>query len=161
VLGALDLAVLRALRTRGHTPTRERAVARFSKLGEQAAIWFALCGVGSLVDPCNRPAYAKTAKTVLGVYGLNQVIKFAVRRPRPRLEGLPPLSGTLSGLSYPSAHSATSFAAARTLSPALPAPALYSLAVALALSRLYLGLHYPSDILAGAALGASLAELVS
>jgi membrane-associated phospholipid phosphatase len=98
---------------------------------------------------------------VLGVYGLNQVIKFAVRRPRPRLEGLPPLSGTLSGLSYPSAHSATSFAAARTLSPALPAPALYSLAVALALSRLYLGLHYPSDILAGAALGASLAELVS
>jgi membrane-associated phospholipid phosphatase len=161
VLGALDLAVLRAFRTRGHTRERERAVAAFSKLGEQAMIWFALCGVGALVDPEHRPTYAKTAKTVLGVYAVNQLIKFSVQRPRPRLDDLPPLSGTLSGLSYPSAHSATSFAAARTLSPALPAPALYSLAGALAISRLYLGLHYPSDILAGAALGAAAAELVS
>jgi len=47
------------------------------------------------------------------------------------------------------------------LSPALPAPALHSLALALALSRLYLGLHYPSDVLAGAALGAAVAELAS
>jgi decaprenylphosphoryl-5-phosphoribose phosphatase len=161
VLGALDLAVLRAFRTRGHTPGRERAVAAFSKLGEQAMVWYALCGIGWLADPEHRPAYAKTAKTVLGVYGLNQLIKFSVRRPRPRLEGLPPLSGTLSGLAYPSAHSATSFAAARTLSAVLPAGPLYSLAAALAVSRLYLGLHYPSDILAGAALGSAGAELAS
>jgi decaprenylphosphoryl-5-phosphoribose phosphatase len=161
VLGALDLAVLRAFRTRGHTPGRERAVAAFSKLGEQAMVWYALCGIGWLADPEHRPAYAKTAKTVLGVYGLNQLIKFSVRRPRPRLEGLPPLSGTLSGLAYPSAHSATSFAAARTLSSVLPAGPLYSLAAALAVSRLYLGLHYPSDILAGAALGSAGAELAS
>ena len=161
VLGALDVAVLRAFRTRGHTPGRERAVALFSKLGEQAMIWYAICGVGAVVDPQQRPVYAKAAKTVIGVYAFNQLVKFSVRRPRPRLEGLPPLSGTLSGLAYPSAHSATSFAAARTLSPVLPALPLYSLAVALGLSRLYLGLHYPSDILAGAALGAAGAELVS
>jgi decaprenylphosphoryl-5-phosphoribose phosphatase len=161
VLGALDLAVLRAFRTRGHTPGRERAVAAFSKLGEQAMVWYALCGIGWLADPDHRATYAKTGKTVLGVYACNQLIKFAVRRPRPRLEGLPPLSGTLSGLSYPSAHSATSFAAARTLSPVLPAAPLHALAAGLALSRLYLGLHYPSDILAGAALGAAGAELVA
>jgi undecaprenyl-diphosphatase len=47
------------------------------------------------------------------------------------------------------------------LSPALPAAALYALATGLALSRPYLGLHYPSDILAGAALGAAVAELAS
>ena len=158
--GALDVAVLRAFRTRGHTPGRQRSVAVFSKLGEQAMVWYALCGIGWLADPVHRPAYARTAKTVLGVYAFNQLIKFTARRPRPRLEGLPPLSGTLSGLSYPSAHSATSFAAARTLSPVMPAPALYSLAGALALSRLYLGLHYPSDILAGAALGWAVAELM-
>jgi membrane-associated phospholipid phosphatase len=105
--------------------------------------------------------YKRAARTVAGVYAINQALKFAVRRRRPRLEGLPPLAGTLSGLSYPSAHSATSFAAARMLSPALPAAPLYALAVALALSRPYLGLHYPSDILAGAALGAALAELRS
>ena len=161
MLGALDHAVLRAFRTRGHTPARERAVAAFSGLGEQGLVWFAICGAGSLLDPPNRPVYGRAAKTLLGVYALNQLIKFTVRRRRPQLEGLPPLAGTLSGLSYPSAHSATSLAAARMLSGVLPPPALYSTAAALSLSRLYLGLHYPSDVLAGAALGASVAELCS
>jgi membrane-associated phospholipid phosphatase len=159
VLRALDLAVLRAFRTRGHTPGRERGVAAFSHLGEQAMVWFAICGAGALADPDNRGAYSRAAKTILGVYASNQLIKAAVRRRRPRLEGLPPLAGTLSGLSYPSAHAATSFAGARMLSPALPATPMYALAVSLVLSRLYLGLHYPSDILAGGALGAALAEL--
>jgi membrane-associated phospholipid phosphatase len=160
-MGALDMALLRAFRTRGHTTSRDRTIATFSRLGEQAMIWFAICGVGVLADSERRPVYRRAAKTTAGVYALNQLLKFAVRRPRPRLEGLPPLAGTLSGLSYPSAHSATSFAAARMLSPALPATPLYALAVGLALSRPYLGLHYPSDILAGAALGAALAELVT
>jgi membrane-associated phospholipid phosphatase len=161
MLGALDLAVLRAFRTRGHTPARERAVAAFSKFGEQGFVWFAISGAGALLDPGNRPAYARAAKTVLGVYAFNQIIKAAVRRRRPRLEGLPPLAGTLSGLSYPSAHAATSFAGAGMLSAALPAAPLYGLAVSLVMSRVYLGLHYPSDILAGAALGSAAAELAS
>ena len=46
-------------------------------------------------------------------------------------------------------------------SAALPAAPLYATAVALSLSRLYLGLHYPSDVLAGAALGTAVAELGS
>ncbi len=105
--------------------------------------------------------YRRAAGTVLATYAGNQLIKLAVRRRRPQLPGLPPLADTLTGLSYPSAHAATSFAAARMLSPVMPAPALYSLATALALSRLYLALHYPSDIVAGVALGASIAELAS
>ncbi len=161
MLQALDVAVLRAFRTVGHTPGRDRAVAAFSRLGEQALIWFAICGAGALLDPPNRGVYRRAAGTVLATYAGNQLIKLAVRRRRPQLPGLPPLAGTLTGLSYPSAHAATSFAAARMLSPVMPAPALYSLATALALSRLYLALHYPSDIVAGVALGASIAELAS
>jgi decaprenylphosphoryl-5-phosphoribose phosphatase len=161
VFRALDVAVLRAFRTRWHTPARERGVAVFSKLGEQAVVWFAISGVGALVDARNRPVYGRAAATVLATYASNQLIKVSVRRRRPQLPGLPPLAGTLTGLSYPSAHAATSFAGARMLSPVLPAPALYSLATALSLSRLYLALHYPSDIVAGAALGASIGELAS
>jgi membrane-associated phospholipid phosphatase len=161
MLGGLDLTVLRAFRTRAHTPARERAAAVFSRLGEQGMVWFALCGAGALADADNRPVYLKAAKTVLGTYALNQLIKVCVRRPRPRLEDLPPLTGTLTELSYPSAHAATSFAGARTLSAALPAAPLYALALSLCASRLYLAVHYPSDVLAGATLGAAVAELAS
>src|SRR5512138_625159 len=104
------------MRTRGHTPARERAVAAFSRLGEQAMVWYAICAAGALIDRERRPQYAHAAKTIAATYALNQLLKIVVRRPRPALEGLPPLAGTLSGLSYPSAHAATSFAAARVLS---------------------------------------------
>ena len=84
-------------------------------------------------------------------YGANQLIKAIVRRQRP--EG--GFIDTYSNLSYPSAHAATSVAAVR----ALDAPALWPLAIALAGSRLYLRVHYPSDTIGGAALGAAVAEL--
>jgi membrane-associated phospholipid phosphatase len=155
------VALLRAMRTRGHTPGSERAVALFSRLGEQALIWFAICAAGAAIDRDRRPVYAHAAKTIASTYVLNQALKILVRRPRPKLEGLPPLAGTLSGLSYPSAHAATSFAAARVLSPPLPRSVVRGLATGLALSRPYLGLHYPSDIVAGALLGRAVAELAS
>ncbi len=89
-----------------------------------------------------------------GAYALNTALKLVVRRRRPRVRGLPPLAGTPTALSFPSAHATTGFTAARAFAPLVAPPPLYALACALALSRLYLGVHYPSDVLAGAALGA-------
>jgi membrane-associated phospholipid phosphatase len=100
--------------------------------------------------------YRRAARTTFLAYLVNIALKHVVRRRRPRLEGLPALSSTVTSLSYPSAHSTTSFAAARVLG-GTPAHACAS---AMALSRLYAGVHYPTDVLAGAALGTALAELL-
>jgi membrane-associated phospholipid phosphatase len=91
---------------------------------------------------------------------VNYPIKLIVGRPRPELEGLPPLVHTISSRSYPSAHATTSFAGAGALSRVLPAAPLYALAAAMAFTRPYVGVHYPSDVVAGAALGTALEKLV-
>ena len=160
MLGNLDLALLRLLRTRGHAPAMELVVIRFSRLGNNGGLWLALAAAGTLVHPRRRRVYLRAARAVALTVLLNYAAKVAIRRSRPLIEDLPPLSPTTSSLSYPSAHASTSFAGARVLSEALPAGPLYATALAVALSRPYLGIHYPSDILAGAAFGTAIARLV-
>jgi len=159
---ALDRSLLVALRTRAHTPALETAARLYSRSGEHAACWLALGVGGWLADHCDtvrRRRWARGVKVIASAYGANLAVKFVVRRRRPTLEGLPPLSGVISSLSFPSAHATTSFAAARAYAGLLPAPALYLAAAMFALSRPYLGVHYPSDVLAGAALGTAVAAL--
>jgi membrane-associated phospholipid phosphatase len=106
---------------------------------------------------------APTAIRPLGpvAIGLNYAIKLAVKRPRPVLEGLPPLGGAPSSLSFPSAHATSSFAVATAMCRVDPATsAAFLVAIALSLGRPYLGMHYPSDVLAGALLGIVLGLIV-
>ena len=163
-LAALDLRLLRLLRTRAHSPPVEAATINLARSGENGLVWYVIALAGAALDRRgDREAYFRAVKIVLATLVANTIVKQVVRRARPVLEEeLPALTPVLSGRSYPSAHSSTSFAGARALSAAgLPAAPLYAVAVAMALSRPYLGVHYPSDILAGAALGDGVARFMT
>jgi membrane-associated phospholipid phosphatase len=156
-----DLRLLRLMRTRGHSPGLEAAAQALGKAANNAAVWVVLGVALALVDPEHREAWLICA--VLGplAIALNYGIKLLVKRPRPVLEGLPPLGGAPSSLSFPSAHALSSFAVATAMVRVEPATA-GALLVALAISvcRPYLGMHYPSDVLAGAFIGVALGLIV-
>jgi membrane-associated phospholipid phosphatase len=155
---SFDERLLIAARTWAHTPARERAVERFSRLGEHSAVWLAIGLAGGAVEPQRRARWGRATATVLATYAVNTALKLLVRRTRPQPAGLPALTSTPTRLSFPSAHASTSFAGAHAYSRlGLPGAPLYALALALSCSRLYLGVHYPSDILAGALLGTAVA----
>ncbi len=156
----MDVALLRLLRTRGHGPGAERAVLAFTRCGEHGLLWLVGSAAGAILDPPRRGLYLRAIRVVVAAYLTNIGMKYVVRRRRPELVGLPPLSSTVTSLSYPSAHSTTSFAAARVLSEGLPAAPLYGCAAAMAASRVYVGVHYPTDIAAGVALGTAMEELI-
>jgi membrane-associated phospholipid phosphatase len=159
VLGAIDAALLRLLQTHGHAPQVERAVIVFTRLGEHGAIWFLIAAAGRRMSDTHRPVYRRATRAVAATLIANSAVKLAIRRVRPALEDLPPIVATMSSLSYPSAHASSSFAGARVLREALPPELVYTLALSMALTRPYLGVHWPSDTLAGALLGTAVAEL--
>lgn len=147
---------------RWHGPRAENLGRLLGKAGNNSLIWVVLCGALALADAGNREAWLVAAALGPVVIVFNFAIKVWVRRPRPVIEGYPSLGGAPSSLSFPSAHASSSFAVgvmALRIEPAVGIPMLV-LAVAISLSRPYLGMHYPSDVAAGAILGSVIGALI-
>ena len=157
----LDLKALRWMRTHGHSRGLEDAAVALGKAGNNALVWFLLGAALAIIDNGRWESWLICALLGPIAIGLNYAIKLIARRPRPVLEGLPPLGGAPSSLSFPSAHATSSFAVATAMVRVDPAMAgAFAVAILISLGRPYLGMHYPSDVLAGAFLGVVLGLIV-
>jgi membrane-associated phospholipid phosphatase len=157
-LGRADQSVLRFLRTRGHSDPIEAAMKALGRAGEFAAAWAVIGVVGASIDERRRERWLAAAATGPAAIGVNFLVKVLVARERPLIEEHPPLARAPTKLSFPSAHATSSVAAATALGRVerRARPAVFLLAAAICVGRPYLGMHYPSDVIAGAALGAAL-----
>lgn len=131
-----------------------------SWLGAFGQVWLVLGLVAALFT--RRPVLLlQVGLALLASHVAAAGLKAAVdrRRPPEQLPDIDPLVALPASGSFPSGHAATGFAAALVLSFALPrwAVAFFALASAIAFSHLYTGVHFPSDVLAGAVLGALVA----
>jgi membrane-associated phospholipid phosphatase len=161
-LGDLDQQALRALRTQAHGPVPDAVMKALGTAGEWGAVWAGMGVAAAAADGSRRRRWLIAAGVGPAAVGANFLVKLAVGRERPLIEGHPPLARAPTKLSFPSAHATSSLAGATALGRVGPAsaPALYALAAGICASRPYLGMHYPSDVLAGAALGTILGRLV-
>ncbi len=158
-LTRLDHTLLRATRRAlGETPAVPAARA-LSHFGEHAVGWLAL-GAAGWAGGRRRPEWVAGAAGVFAAHAAGVVVKRVVRRVRPDLEDVPPLVATPSRLSFPSAHSCSTAAAAVGFAPMLGRPLMGAVLGAMLVSRVLLGVHYPSDVLTGAALGSAVAVAV-
>lgn len=133
--------------------------APYTMLGNAGLMWIAL----SLAMLCFRKTRKAGALALcamaLGLVVTNLTIKPLVSRPRPWLmvEGLGHIVEEKDPNSFPSGHTCAAFAAAMAWLRTLPGRGerilVVALAVLMGLSRLYVGVHFPSDVLAGAAIG--------
>ena len=139
-----------------------------SHLGEHALGWMGLAAVGALLaarkgDEDRKRKYIEAGIGAFGAHAASVIIKRIVRRKRPNHPDIRVGVGTPSKLSFPSSHATSTTAAAILLGRAagLPPAALPAVLVPPMLaSRLVLGVHYPSDVAAGALIGAASAGAV-
>ena len=135
----------------------------YTALGNGGLIWVML-SLGLLCwKPTRKAGAVALLALLLGFLGTNVLLKPLVQRPRPYtvVEDLVPLLTSRDPNSFPSGHTCAAFAAGLTWAYTLPDRRARKFAVVLAvcmgLSRLYVGVHYPSDVLVGALVGSGCA----
>lgn len=134
-------------------------IALYTQLGNAGVLWIVLSLLMLTHRSTRRAGWAALLAMVLGLVVTNLTIKPLISRPRPWLDvpGLTALVTENDPNSFPSGHSCAAFAAAMSWRRELPRKWMgrlgLLLALCMALSRLYVGVHYPSDVLVGCLIG--------
>ncbi|MEU4086082.1 phosphatase PAP2 family protein [Streptomyces aureus] len=152
----VDRRLLGVFHAWGEDPRVAAAARALSWSGEHGALWLAAGAAAAAADRNRRSAWLRATALTAGAHLASMGVKRIVRRPRPA--HLAPRVRTAGRHSFPSSHAASATAAAVAYG-ALGAYAVPPLAAAMCLSRLVVGVHYPTDVAAGAALGAAAAGL--
>ena len=139
------------------SPRLDRPIVALTRAADNSRLW---CAVALGLAIVGGASGRRAARRGLGAIALasaltNGPAKLLVPRRRPPSPSLSALVRTPASSSFPSGHSASAFAFATAAAGELPplALALVPLAGAVAYSRVHTGVHYPSDVAAGAAIG--------
>ncbi|MFJ6796609.1 bifunctional phosphatase PAP2/diacylglycerol kinase family protein [Streptomyces sp. NPDC091268] len=145
---------------RRHWPGADRVLPRLGRAANHGVLWGAAAtGIAVFGSARARKAAVRGAASLaLASATINTVGKWSVRRRRPLLDGVPAVRRAAVQpwtTSFPSGHSASAFAFTAGLALESPgwAAVVAPVAASVAFSRVYTGVHYPSDVLAGAAWG--------
>lgn len=158
ILLNLDGGFLLFLQENVRNPILNTIMIFITSLGDGGFIWIAAT-IALLIPKKTRKVGAMSAVALLGSLLINNhLIKNLVQRPRPfvTFTDIQILIPTPSEFSFPSGHTSSSFAAASVFYRFLPKkagiPAIV-LAGLIGFSRLYVGVHYPTDVIAGVIMG--------
>jgi membrane-associated phospholipid phosphatase len=149
---------------RGHGPEADRVFAELTELGSLYAVGAAAGALAALGRP--RPAL-RAMTAACATWGLGQIVKKLVDRPRPYdadPDGTRAMIAPPMGTSWPSSHPAvlttfTTVVARESGAGAMAKAGLTGLGLTVAASRVYLGVHYPSDVASGFLMGRAMAAI--
>jgi membrane-associated phospholipid phosphatase len=153
---AAMVAVQSALADRPGLLTSARGLSHF---GEHSIGWVAVSLLGAVLAPRHRRDWLVAGAGAFVAHAVAVLIKRLVRRKRPDHPAVAVNVGTPSQLSFPSAHATSTTAAAILMSRATGLPLPVLLVPPMAVSRILLGVHYPSDVAFGIGLGAVVAGI--
>lgn len=131
-----------------------------SRFGEHSAGWIGVSLLGAALQPRRSRAWVTAAVGAFLAHAAAVVIKRIVKRERPHHPSIVVNVSTPSRLSFPSAHATSTTAASILLARATGLPLPWLLVPPMALSRLVLGVHYPTDVLTGVVVGTVVAKAV-
>lgn len=158
----VDLSIFRRI-SETHHPAGDMLLPRLSRAANHSRLWVTIAAALALLGGRRGQRAGIRGMLAVGMasFVANVPAKLAVNRMRPQLEV--PVARRLARLptstSFPSGHSASAFAFATGVSLERPglAPFLLPVAGAVAYSRIYTGVHYPTDVVIGSAIGAGAA----